>query len=218
MVGRALNAADIQQFSSEIGGVEERKRWCLYDHLTAGAAGTDVLGDYNFFQVPVGQGGKTLSDTNMRLAGTLPARYGMEVWDIRVQIGVKPSAQATVAALKALVDLYYELTTQGSLVFRQGQKTELEIAPVGILAAGWGVFPGALAIQSAAAADAGGFFVGDNGHPSKAALWDMDPLPIIILPQRAFQVVINYPANIATAAADVVHWWVHLDGILHRAA
>lgn len=41
----------------------------LYDILTYAAAGQTTL---TFFQNPIGQGGKTIEDTNMELAGSLP--------------------------------------------------------------------------------------------------------------------------------------------------
>lgn len=56
-------------------------RWEFYDFQTYAAAGATQI---DFFQVPQGQGGKTLADTNMESAGSLPNPKSFLVTDIQV--------------------------------------------------------------------------------------------------------------------------------------
>ena len=222
-VGRSIQPNELAQFSSEIQGVEEKRRWALYDSITFAAAAV-ITGDQTLFALPIGQGvpAKTLLDTNVHAASTLPARQGLEIWDIRVQIELRllHSSITTVTILNNNFERFHDLIYGGSLQVRQAQKTDLEIAPLAFLPAGYG--PTGVGFGStnlvAAADTGGGAFLFSNGHPSKAALWDLDPLPIVVLPQRNFSIVVNFPAAITLPAGVGMRLWVHLDGILHRAA
>lgn len=212
----------LKNYSSELPGLDEQKRWALYDRQVFAAAAT-VGGDVNLFTVPIGQGApaKTLLDTNMRQAGQLPARQAMIVYDIRVhpQLTVISDDVSAVAA-NNIADAFHALIFGASLTFRNTQKTDLEIAPLAILAAGYGpagVTWGSANITAGAAAGAGALLL-SNGAPSKAALWDLDPLPIVILPQRSFGVTLNFPANVVLPAGVGLNLWVHLDGVLLRSA
>lgn len=57
------------QNRSRLRGVDKVLKNPLYDYQTYAAAGQTSL---TFFSVPNGQGGKTLADTNMKIAGSLP--------------------------------------------------------------------------------------------------------------------------------------------------
>jgi hypothetical protein len=222
-VGRSIQPNELAQFASEIQGVEEKRRWALYDSIIFAAAAV-VTGDANLFQLPIGQGApaKTLLDTNMHAAGTLPARQGFEIWDVRVQVELRllHSSITSVTILNNNFERFHDLIYGASLTLRQAQKTDLELAPLAFLPAGYGATGVVYGTTNlvAAADTGGGASLFSNGHPSKAALWDLDPLPIILLPQRQFVVVINFPAAITLPAGVGMRLWVHLDGILHRAA
>ncbi len=222
-IGKVLTTQEFASFSSEVAGLEEMRRWALYDRLVVAAAGT-VTGDQNLFTVPIGGGAtpKTLLDTNMRQAGQLPARQGMEVWDIRVhpQPTLLIDSVTTITILNAIQFAFYSLVYGGSFVFRQAQKVDLEIAPLAMLPAGYGISSASIfgTNITAAAAAGGGSVVLNNGHPSRAALWDLDPLPIVILPQRSFSVVMNFPTAVVLPAGTGLNLWCHLDGVLHRSA
>ena len=221
-VGRTIQPGELAAFSSEIPGVEEKRRWALYDNATFAAAAT-VTGDVNMFTTPIGQGAtpKTLRDTNMRQAGQLPARQGMEVWDIRVQPELTlVNADTSVVVLNSFYTAFNALLYGASFTFRQAQKVDLEISPLAILSAGYGATVaawGGADVTAAATAGAGAAIL-NNGHPSRMALWDLDPLPIVILPQRSFQITINFPTAVVLPAGVGLVLWVHLDGILHRSA
>lgn len=222
-VGRSIQSGELAAFSSEIPGVEEKRRWALYDVQNFAAAAV-VAGDYNLFSVPIGQGAvaKTLRDTNMRQSGQLPARQGMEVWGINVQIQptLLITTLATLTVFNAMIQAYQDLCYGASLVLRQAQKTDLEIAPLAFLGAGYGPTMagyGTGDITAGAAAGAGAAML-SNGLPSRTAVWDFDPLPIVILPQRSFGITLNFPTAITLPAGVGLNIWVHLDGVLHRSA
>lgn len=221
-VKKIIRPQELAGFSSEIPGLEEKRRWALYDRIVFAAAAT-VSGDQTLFSTPVGGGtpAKTLLDTNLRQQAQLPARQALEVWDIRIQPQLTVvSDDASVVALNNLWDAFNALIYGGFLVFRQAQKVDLEIAPLALLAAGYGgtgVDYGSTNFVAAAGAG-GGAALFSNGHPSRAALWDLAPWPIIVLPQRSFSVTITFPTAIVLPAAVGLNLWCHLDGILHRSA
>ena len=82
---------DLQQYNVNRPGQIEGIRSSLYDFQTYAAAGTTT--QYTFFQVPVGQSSKTLADTNMEAAGSLPSPKSFLVESIEVCIfpGLSPS-------------------------------------------------------------------------------------------------------------------------------
>lgn len=221
-VGKVIKPQELAGFSSEIPGLEEKRRWALYDRIVFAAAAT-VTGDQSLFTVPVGGGApaKTLLDTNLRQAGQLPARQALEIWDIRVhpQLTVA-SDDASIVAFNNLVDTFNSLLYGGFLVFRQAQKVDLELSPLTMLPAGYGAsgpIYGDSSLVAAAGAGSGAAIL-NNGHPSRAGLWDLRPFPIILLPQRSFQVTITFPTAIVLPAGVGLNLWCHLDGILHRSA
>lgn len=221
-VGKQIKPQELAGFSSEIPGLSEKRRWALYDRVIFAAAAT-VTGAQNLFAVSLGGGtpAKTLLDTNLRQSGQLPARQVLEVWDIRVQPQLTVvSDDASVPALNNLYDTFNALIYGAHLEFRQAQKVDLEISPIAILAAGYGAIGVAYGSTNfvAAAGAGGGATILSNGHPSRASLWNVGPLPIILLPQRSFQVVITFPTAIVLPAGVGLNLWCHLDGILHRSA
>lgn len=221
-VGKSIKPRELAGYSSEIPGLGEKRRWALYDRIVFAAAAT-VTGDQRFFSVQLGGGtpAKTLLDTNLRQAGQLPARQALEIWDIRIhpQLTVVTD-DASIVAFHNLVDTFNALIYGAFFLFEQAQKTDLEIAPIAILAAGYGASgPVAESSSLVAAAGAGsGAAVLNNGHPSRAALWNLAPMPIVILPQRSFQVTVSFPTAVVLPAGVGMNLWCHLDGILHRSA
>lgn len=113
----------------------EAIRQTLYDSQAYAAAGqTQLL----FFQVPAGQSGKTLSDTNMTLAGQLPANQEFLVQSIEVHFF--PTVPAAVAnnmaafgagAIAQQVNDAYLVGRTGNLNLVVGSKPYLQEAPLG---------------------------------------------------------------------------------------
>jgi len=173
-VGRTIQPGELSAFSSEIPGVEEKRRWALYDRIVYAAAAT-LSGDQALFSTPIGQGttAKTLLDTNMRQSGQLPARQGFECWDIRVQPQLTVvGSDVSAVSVDALATAFNSLIYGGSFTFRQSQKVDLELAPLAILCAGYGaagVTWGSANITAAATAGAGSMIF-SNGLQAKSAL------------------------------------------------
>lgn len=107
----------IQDASVNISGKVETIYQPLYDYQTLSAT---AVAQQTFFQTPVGQGGKSLSDTNMELAGQLPKGQNFLITGIQVE--VLPAADPTNATIGSFINDVYEVTKGGVLVLRIGSK------------------------------------------------------------------------------------------------
>lgn len=218
-INKLVLPEQLAAYSSELPGLDEQRRWSLYDSVLF-AAGAAILGDVNLFTLPIGQGAvaKTLRETNMRQAGQLAARQAMLIYDIGIQIEpVTVTEAALIATSNATTQFVHDALYGASFTFRNTQKTDLEIAPLAKLPAGYGV---TASLSYSGIVTGGGYYEQNNGHPSRAALWDLDPLPIVILPQRSFGVTLNFPVAVTVPAALTggARIWCHLDGVLFRSA
>lgn len=89
----------------------------LYDYQTLAAT---AVAQQRFFQVPIGQSGKTLSDTNMELAGNLPKGQAFLVTGLQVEVLPGVAINGTTASKFA--DDVYTVLKGGSLKFTIGSK------------------------------------------------------------------------------------------------
>lgn len=181
----------------------------LYDRVIF-AAGAQPAGVTQFFATPVGQGGKTELDTNLRLAGQLPANHVFEVWSPRIVIRpVQPSHIGVATAADVESDL--EFFMYGSFQRCRIVSQEKLLVPTYFLPAASGV-DGASSM-TAAAVNLQAF---TNGSPTQYAGVRLDPFPIILPPLQQFTWSLEIPLTFTTQ--NIVHVWVVLDGILHRPA
>ena len=110
-------------------------RQSLYHYQSYAAAGQSFL---SFFQTPSGSGGLTDSDTNMTLAGQLPANQEFLVESIEIQIfptvpavaAANPSAFGAQAVAAQVNDAYI-IGRTGNAVLTIGAKPYLKEAPIG---------------------------------------------------------------------------------------
>ncbi|MDW8259015.1 MAG: hypothetical protein RML32_06195 [Gammaproteobacteria bacterium] len=214
-------------------GAIEVIRQTLYDTVIYPAAGIAQL---RFFQNPIGQGlsaqpgaataPKSLADTNMTLAGQLPAPQGF--WVQSIEVDVQPgssstantfalqhpgafaaTAAATVQAGDHDVNAIY---TTGALVFTIGQKPYLQEAPLL-------VFPPKCRFELDAAIGSNSSTTGEvlktklkaGGRP-----YLLDP-GIAIMTSQNFDVTLFWPAVVATPSGFNAQIRVRLDGYLFRA-
>lgn len=104
----------------------------LYSYQLYPAAGAAQL---NFFQNPIGQGGLTLQQTNMTLAGQIPAPQMFLIQGIGIDYLPGMTAAPPVigpradAATGALND-FYAIMRQGALSLNIGSKNYLQMAPM----------------------------------------------------------------------------------------
>lgn len=106
----------------------------LYDYQPKTAA---AASQQRFFQVPIGQGGKEIQDTNMELAGNLPAGQRFLITGVQVEFFPDLPVNGTDASAYAndIKDFYskgaLELTIGSKKWIRQGNL--LKFAPVNFI-------------------------------------------------------------------------------------
>lgn len=97
----------------------------LYDYQVKEAGATS---QQSFFQVPIGQAGKTEADTNMQLAGQLPSGNMFLIKGIQVEL--YPAATLTGAALSEFANDVQKFYNSGVLVLSIGNKDFCTQAPL----------------------------------------------------------------------------------------
>lgn len=125
----------LQQNRVNVAGMREVIWEPLYDTITYPAAGAASL---KLFQVAAGQGGKTLSDTNMDLGGQLPNGKAFKVTSIQLafysgakSVGVHDMNTTAIPTGLNLTNDVKTFAENGSLIFNVGSKDQLRQAPLG---------------------------------------------------------------------------------------
>lgn len=210
--GNIPNLAELQSYAVNRKGQYEGVRQTLYDYQTYAAAGQTSL---SFFQVPVGQGGKTAADTNIEVAGTLPQpkHFLVESIEVKFYPGVLPvTFEGTTAAESEFTNDVYTFSKSGYLNYFIGSKTYLEEAPMDR-------FPPKTKIEgSFATSQAGEVAVSQIqmdlsyvcGRP-----YFVNPATLLI-PTQNFRVNLLWPAVVALPSSADARVGVILDGILYR--
>lgn len=156
---------DLRQYAVNRPGQIEAIAEPLYDYQTYPTAGASTL---TFFQTPVGSGGATLEDTNMRLAGALPSPQQFLVTNIQVDfrpgVAVTTTGTAAVQASDNYANDVETILSRGALRFRVGSKDYLTAFPLMKFPpahrlfgfAGWAGFASATDAVNATYAQAGG--------------------------------------------------------------
>ena len=98
----------------------------IYDYQVCAAAATNTQ---LFFQVPQGQAGKTANDTNMTLAGQIPA--GQRFLITGIEIDFTPGVTIGAAAANTLfLEDVFDFYRQGNIVLTIGSKPYLTQGPL----------------------------------------------------------------------------------------
>lgn len=209
--------AQLQRYNVARPGFEAIRQ-TLYDFQAYAAAGHTQL---TFFQLPIGQSGKTVSDTNMQLAGQLPA--GVEFLVQSIEVLFFPTVPAVAAAnpaafgagaVAAQVNDAYIVYRTGNLVFNILQKEYLKEAPIGR-------FPPKtyFCIDSPALSDASTAAANQQSRIAYARAggrpYLLSPADIKLDSNMNFNVQLNWPEG-AQAIANPGRIGVVLDGILYR--
>lgn len=187
----------------------------LYDFQSYAAAGTTQL---TFFALPVGQGGKTKSDTNMSLAGQLPTNQEFLVQSIEVvffpttpTVAADMPAAFGAQAVAAQVNDAYIFRRSGNLQLTIGSKPYLEEAPLMRFPSKTNFeLDAALADVSTAGADLQSriAYANSRGRPYMLA-------PLVLTSNQNFTVTLNWPEGVQ-AITNPARVGVILDGILYR--
>lgn len=221
MHGAIPNLEVLQEYSVNRKGEYEGVRQTLYDYQTYAAAGQTML---QFFQVPLGQAGKTIEDTNMDQAGALPTPKYFLVESIEIYFysgvsiaGLQNDVLANLTATSYSNDVK-AVGEAGALTYFIGSKNYLQEAPLNR-------FPpktclkteGAYGLQTkqAAAADNATALTYDyavfSGRP-----YYINPATLLI-PTQNFKVSLEWPSGVVPLPSTVDgRIGIVLDGILYR--
>lgn len=216
MARNVLNRAAINAQHTTFRQGWNAYRQSLYDFTTYAAAGQTQL---SFFSVPVGQGGKTYSDTNMQLAGQLPLNQEFLVQSIEIVFypnsggtaAQLPSATAAVSAAMQRINDTNVVGRTGNVRFFVGQRDVLQEAPIGRFP------PKHYFEMSAAVADT----ITSTEHRNGDARWSgrpylLSPVEITLQGNVAFGVQINWPEGVQALPSTLNgRIGVILDGVLY---
>lgn len=216
MRGNIPDLAELQSYAVNRKGMYEGIRQTLYDYQTYALAGQTSL---SFFQVPLGQGGKTIADTNIEVAGSLPQpkHFLVESIEIRFWPGINPVTLVTTLAESEFTNDVYTVSKSGSLNFFIGSKTYLEEAPLGRFPPKTKVeseFAVALEFKQAVAADEEQQVTMDLAYMCGRPYF-INPATLLI-PTQNFKVSLNWPAAVALPSGQDARIGIVLDGVLYR--
>lgn len=182
----------------------------LYDYQAYAAAGQTSL---NFFQIPKGQAGKTIQDTNMEAAGALPVpkRFLLQAIEVVFFSGVTPATFGAQAAGNYINDVnaFYK---SGHIQIFVGSKPYLDEAPIGVMPPSFRLAGfAALADQSTIAADLQSMI--QYATPA-GRLYEVPPM---FLPsQQNFNVTMDWATAVALPSGVAGRVGVRLLGTLYR--
>jgi hypothetical protein len=214
-----LSFADAEKYKVNRSQEYEVTRQSLYDFQTYAAAGQTSL---TFFQVPIGQGGKTIADTNLELAGQLPAPkyFLVESIELYLHPADAPVTIANSAASPDSVVTNYAndvnaVGQSGSLDFFIGSKSYLQEAPLERFPPKTRLYAEFAFAKNATSAGAetsnqlAGDYAAFAGRP-----YFLDPYKVLLAPTQNFNVTLTWPAAVAVSADARIG--VVMDGVLYR--
>lgn len=189
-----------------------------YDWLAYPAIGANLL---TFFAVPVGGGAsvmgvagpKTIEDTNMLIAGSLPAPKRLLVTAISLCFlpGSPPSVtNAAGAAIAAnQVNDQYAVMTRGALVFTVGSKVYHQNAPIAQFVPEWRMGGFSAAANTNATSQ-------DNTAYSQWGGYRYEITPIELISTQNFSVSLVFSALVPTPSTVAARIGCQLHGFEYR--
>lgn len=203
--------AELEQYNVNRPGDLEGVKASLYDFQAYPAIGATQL---TFFQVPIGQSGKTKFDTNMEIAGSLPAPKRFLIQSIEIYYypgSTVDTFAAAAAALPSQADDVYSFIQHGWIDVFIGSKSYLTESPLGRLPPSTGMkLHSAVASNSATVGEVKSEYAVAGG-----AQYLMQP-PILLVPTQNFNVTLNWPALVPTPSTIAARVGVVMKGILYR--
>lgn len=212
----AMNAiptlTELQKYNVNRPDQVEAIRSSLYDTVAYQQAGQTQL---QFFQTPKGQSGKTLADTNMTAAGSLPSPQSFLIETIELYFFPTDTpgqlSAANTPEIPAYVNDVWKFYKPGAwLELFIGSKAYLDEAPLM-------KFPPRCGLtgfsSSSDAASTGTSSTMVNYASAGGPVYELDP-PILLVPTQNFVVTLNWPAAVALSAAGTVV--CQMGGILYR--
>ncbi len=218
--GQIPNLQELQAYAVNRKGQYEGIRQSLFDFQVYASGGQTSLA---FYQVPIGQGGKTIDDTNMEIQGALPQpkHHLTESIELRFFPGVLPvtlttGAGGTIVASNFSNDVY-TFAKSGSLRYFIGSKAYLEESPLGRFPPKTKLeseFAVSIAQNQAVAADLENEITMDisfmNGRP-----YFINPATLLI-PVQNFNVTTLWATAVALPSGQDARIGAVNDGVLYR--
>ena len=200
---------DLQQYSVNVANNVEGIRASLYDFQSYAQAGQTGL---DFFQVPQGQSSKTLADTNMPTAGSLPNPMSFLVTNI--QIFFFPAAKISILGADAIADALNDVQAVGQggwLEFYIGSKNYIQEGPIMRFPPKNGlIVSSSMDSQTTPAAS----LQTKNSYANfGGAIWELKP-PILLNPTQNFRVSLKWPTAVAVSA--LARMGIVMEGLLYR--
>ena len=202
---------DLTKYSVNRGGQYEVIGSSLYDFSSYAGAGQTEL---NFFQTPQGQGGKSLADTNMEAAGSLPAPKNFLATSLEINFwpGGAPSVFGAQAAAVYLNDVW-TLAKSGYLEFYIGSKNYVQEGPMNVFPAQNGLVVAA-AVSDATTAGANLQTMIDYANMGgKPYVFSS---PIALVSNQNFRVSLKWPTAVPLPSGVAARIGVRLRGFLYR--
>jgi hypothetical protein len=200
---------DLKSYSVNRSNEVEGIRSSLYDFQTYGTGGST---QFDFFQVPQGQSGKTLADTNMDSAGVLPNPKHFLATNIQVYLfpSLAIASLGAPAAAEALNDIQ-DIAQAGYLEFFIGSKNYVQEAPIGRFPPRTGLVISSS--QSDATSPAAGLQSKIAYGNLGGAVYELNP-PILLMPTQNFRVSLKFPTAVPISAS--LRIGIVMEGILYR--
>lgn len=206
----------LSQYSVNRQNQYEGIRQTLYDFQTYSSAGSTQM---SFFQVPVGQSGKTFEDTNMVAAGTLPSPIKFLIQSIEIfffpgVLNVQAEDTAAPLAPSQFINDVAAINKAGWLELNVGSKNYLREAPLGVFPSKTGIKGIAAIGETIAGSTASSFnmasFATLGGRP-----YFIEP-NVLLEPTQNFNVTLNWGTAVPLPSSAAGRIGVKLDGILYR--
>ncbi len=207
--------ADLSRYSVNRPGWEAIRQ-SLYDYQAYAAAGQSQL---SFFVTPLG-GTRTLTDTNMTLAGQLPKNQEFLIQSIEVffspttpTVAAQMPAAFGAQAIAQIVNDSFIVGRSGNLVLTIGSKPYLQEAPLGRFPqkCRFSVEGAAADVTTAGASLQSRIVYGSwQGRP-----YLLDPAALLLPENQNFSVTLSWPEGVQ-AIANPGRIGVILDGLLYR--
>lgn len=206
---RRSNLPNPRRYRVTRPGMGEGIKSSLYDFQTYAAAGQTSL---TFFQIPVGQSGKTIADTNMKVAGQLSTGNVFVVQGIELYLfpGTLPMIQGVAAGAVNFTNDIYTVAKSGSLTMKVLDKDYVTEAPLGRFPPRTGLEVEAAAATTVAASQPTMDYARMNGQP-----YNVNP-DVTLESNMSFSVTLNWPAAVALPSTVDARIGVVLNGILYR--
>lgn len=201
--------SDLTQYSVNRAGQLEGIRSSLYDFVSYAQAGHTSL---DFFQVPQGQSGKSLADTNMETAGSLPNPKNFLVTNVQVYFyPAGDVAQFGAQAAAENLNDVWDVMKSGWLEFFIGSKNYVQEGPIGRFPPRTGlIMSSSVADQSTIAANlqTRNAYANFGGAP-----YELTP-PILLTPTQNFRVSLKWPSAVPISADARIG--IVMEGVLYR--